>query len=324
MDQSLILNVAPPLDPEWLAHEETTGLLLPKPVAKDPQAAYSKQCKERNTQMLSGRDWHLTQGIVIYDSTVTATDGYQIPIRTYTIEDNTDDLIIYFHGGGLHVGDLDSEDLSCRRICKEASVTVISIDYRLISEVSPETALLDAWDAVVGITSSHTPRKLVVVGSSSGGQLAAQCSQIARGKPLSKPIDGLLLRGPVTVDASKDGRGVPQRFRAMHTSNSPLFSTSLLAHGSLADDKKTPNLPLQTESFAGLPKTFVQVCTNDIFYSDGICYAAALKEAGVDTKVDVVYGWPHTFWLKAPHLERALKAELDMIQGLKWLLDNTS
>jgi len=39
-------------------------------------------------------------------------------------------------------------------------------------------------------------------------------------------------------------------------------------------------------------------------------------------KVDVLHGWPHTFWLKAPQLERALEPEMDMIKGLKWLLKN--
>lgn len=324
MDQIYVLKIAPPLDPEWLAHEQKAGLLLPKPEVQDRQASYSKDCKERNSMMLSGRDSHLAVGIEIKDSIIAAKDGYHITIRTYSVTDaamNTNNLAIYLHGGGLHVGDLDSEDLSCRRICKEANITVISVAYRLIPQSSAKVSLSDAWDAVVKISSSYTPRKLLIIGSSSGAQLAAQCSQIARSKPLSKAIDGILLRGPVTVDASKDGSGVPARFREMHTSNHPSFSTSLLGYGSLADDVKTPDLPLQAENFAGLPKTFVQVCTNDIFYSDGICYAAALKQAGVPTKVDVIYGWPHTFWLKAPHLERALKAELDMVEGVKWLLE---
>lgn len=45
-----------------------------------------------------------------------------------------------------------------------------------------------------------------------------------------------------------------------------------------------------------------------------------LEEAGVEVKVDVVRGWPHTFWLKAPELERALEVEEEMVRGLGWLL----
>jgi acetyl esterase/lipase len=65
----------------------------------------------------------------------------------------------------------------------------------------------------------------------------------------------------------------------------------------------------------------IQVSTNDIYYSDGVCYAEALREAGVEVNLDVVEGWPHTFWLKAPYLERAVQAESDMIEGLRQLLE---
>jgi acetyl esterase/lipase len=57
-----------------------------------------------------------------------------------------------------------------------------------------------------------------------------------------------------------------------------------------------------------------------LYYSDGICYATALREAGVEIAVKVVHGWPHTFWLKAPQLDKALEADMDMIEGLKWLI----
>jgi hypothetical protein len=46
-----------------------------------------------------------------------------------------------------------------------------------------------------------------------------------------------------------------------------------------------------------------------------------LREAGVEASLDVVEGWPHTFWLKAPYLERAVQAESDMIEGLRQLLE---
>jgi hypothetical protein len=46
-----------------------------------------------------------------------------------------------------------------------------------------------------------------------------------------------------------------------------------------------------------------------------------LREAGVEVNLDVVEGWPHTFWLKAPYLERAVQAESDMIEGLRQLLE---
>ena len=59
---------------------------------------------------------------------------------------------------------------------------------------------------------------------------------------------------------------------------------------------------------------FVQVCDNDILRDDGLCYAEGLKRfGGVDVRVDVVEGWPHTFWLKA--------GEVEEMRGVRWVVD---
>jgi acetyl esterase/lipase len=104
---------------------------------------------------------------------------------------------------------------------------------------------------------------------------------------------------------------------------SEAFHTSLLSSAALNNDNRTTTpLPLEAEDLSGMPRHWIQVSTNDIYYSDGACYAEALTKAGVEVKLDVVEGWPHTFWLKAPYLERAVQAESDMIEGLRWLLED--
>lgn len=227
--------------------------------------------------------------------------------------------------GGLIVGDLDSEDTSCRRMCQDTNSVVYSVDYRLTPENSPSVSLDDAYDAFVAISRKESSR-LIVAGSSSGGQLAAQVAEMARDLKINpstamKAINGVLLRCPVTVDASEGGIHIPERFRGMHKSWNHSFDTTLLRLPTTGSNlKEASNLPLLASTFAGLPPTFVQVTTNDIYYSDGVCYSKALRDAGVPLKIDVVQGWPHTFWLKAPHLDRALRADLDMIDGLNWLL----
>jgi acetyl esterase/lipase len=335
MNTTLVLPEAPALYPAWIEYEKEAGLIGPTPLFQDyvdRQVTYSQACKARNAQMLAGRDKYLAEGMEIADSSIKARDGQQIPIRVYIPSDSingrvssgeNENLIIYYHGGGLKVGDLDSEDLSCRRICEEARVIVASVEYRLAPPWMPQKCLDDAYDAFLDISAGYpSPKRLILVGSSSGGQLAAQVAQLARDEPeaLKKTIDGMLLRCPVTVDASDGGIHIPKRFRSMHTSFTPSFETSLLKIYSDPARDNTPNLPLEAESFHDLPPTWIQVCTNDLYYSDGICYATALREAGVEIAVKVVHGWPHTFWLKAPQLDKALEADMDMIEGLKWLI----
>ena len=153
---SLILKSPPPLHPDWLAYEVTLGLnapestpdqiLQPAPLDYEKlQRNHSQACKERNARLLSGRDSHLDNGLLIQDTFIEANSLAEIclhiPIRSYKQVSTLDevpsltsspippqhDVVIYYHGGGLCVGDLDSEDLTCRRIVEALNCTVYSI-----------------------------------------------------------------------------------------------------------------------------------------------------------------------------------------------------
>ncbi|KAK0109965.1 hypothetical protein ONS95_002632 [Cadophora gregata] len=331
----LVFHTPPPLDPVWLAHEKSANLLAPAPVltsSSERQKLYADSCRKLNAELLAGRDKHLTEGIKIQDTSIESNSGtsnpVDVPIRSYTPAGTEPDaenvsIVIYFHGGGLYVGDLDSEDLTCRRICKSLNCTVYSVDYRLMPDHTASDALADAITAFRAITSSRKAGHWIVMGSSSGGQLAAQVPQHFLNKDGKSQIHGVLLRGPVTCDATDGKKNVPARFKEYHTSMSEAFFTSLLTNAAVNSQNRTKEpLPLEVEDLSGMPRHWIQVSTNDLYYSDGCCYAESLKWSGVDVKLDVVTGWPHTFWLKAPYLERAVQAERDMIEGLRWLLES--
>lgn len=336
---------APPLKAAWLAHEKANGLVNAPPPPEDHlvpqhtmiklrQEGYAKACREQNKRMMSesGRDCALLKDVLSETTSFTAIDGFEVPLRFYTPSDINfpQDYVIYYHGGGLCVGDLDSEDLACRRICKEVGIQVVSVGYRLVPVYSPDVALDDAWETFLlieqrrqmehlqRVDATMPPGNIFLVGSSSGGQLAAQVSQRARAA--GHDIGGLVLRCPVMVDAHHGGKDIPERFRHMHTSFTPSFETSLLRMDRCAFMQKPECLPLNAASFEGLPRTFLQLCTNDIYYSDGACYYEALREAGNDVNVQVWEGWPHTFWLKAPELKESLEADKEISRWLTFLL----
>lgn len=255
-------------------------------------------------------------------------------------------VILYIHGGGLLVGEADSEELTCRRLvkcCPPASRTrprtvLYSVGYRLMPAVPARTCVADVLSVLGAVRARHPAAagaRLLVVGSSSGGELAALATQAAA----LGTVQGVLLRCPVTVDAPGL---VPAPFRAWHFSASPApsgssvsslpsssssypFATSLLGPFHRSEprdglDRMPLECPPDDLRALRLPRTWIQVCTNDVLYSDGMCYAKLLQDAGVEVKVDVVSGWPHTFWLKAPHLDRALAAEEELLRGLAWVL----
>lgn len=327
------LKKAPPLDPAWLQHEREANLLAPKP-AMDPlarQPVYAAQCRERNGAMMApgARDHRLAQGISTQVAHVPSTlDGHAIPILQYARAAETEPeccwTAIYYHGGGLVVGEADSEDLTCRRIIKDTEaflpgLRLYSVGYRLQPAYPANTILQDCADAFDFVTRRHPRSKVLVVGSSSGGELAALVTQRAP----KGSFHGVALRCPVTSDAFSGREYVPEGLRGLHTSAwDRSFDTSLLGfmHRDVPRDG-LEKMPLEAgeESLKGMPRSWIQVCTNDVLYSDGACYARILRDAGVEVRTDVVWGWPHTFWLKAPHLQRAFEADTALLEGLAWM-----
>ncbi|KAK2006043.1 alpha/beta-hydrolase [Colletotrichum eremochloae] len=330
----LILNEAPPLDPAWLAYENEVSLQAPKKLHASPldrQPVYAEECRQLNARMLAPcAPYHDLSHISMQQlATASSLDGFAIPLLRFSdesIEPASKDngvVAIYYHGGGLYVGEADSEELSCRRIVHEsAGVTVYSVGYRLMPGFPASTCVSDSLDAFAHVRALHpSAKKFVLIGSSSGGQLAATVSQLApRGS-----FHGVVLRCPVTSDGGSSLDLVPEHLRHAYTSASPSFVTSLLGvFGRTVPRDGLDRMPLEAgaEELGGMPRTWIQVCSNDTLYSDGVCYAMALREAGAEVRVEVVRGWPHTFWLKAPGLARAVEAEREMMEGLRWVLES--
>lgn len=336
---SLFLAKAPPLHPSWLAHELTPAhaadmaLFPPNATTLERQSLYAAHCQSLTTSLTApgARDHHLLASL---SSKTTFTvpsplDGHPIPVVKYTRHPSSPTTtktttILYLHGGGLYVGDATSEELSILHMLTASpspdhAIEIYSPSYRLLPSHPASTAVSDCA-AVLDYLLTTIP-KLIISGSSSGGQLAALLSQLPG---IAPRLTGVLLRGPVTSDAFSGPSYVPPRFHKFHTSAvEPSFRNSLLGAMSRAVPRDgLPRMPLEAgeEELRGLPRTWMQVCTNDALYSDGVCYAMALEEAGVEVRVDVRGGWPHTFWLRAPGLGEAREAEGEMVRGLEWLI----
>ncbi|RSM03156.1 hypothetical protein CEP52_007509 [Fusarium oligoseptatum] len=296
--ETFVFKTAPPLDPAWLEYEEEVRQKGPPRVFNsvlERQPVYAQECRELNARMMApgARDYEFSQGIVKKEFTIPSSlDGFPIPILQLELEDDKssgpDVVIVYYHGGGLKVGEADSEELSY------------------------------CMDGFAAFGNQET--KTIVVGSSSGGQMAAAVTQAAS----KGSIHGLLLRCPVTADGPSGAEFIPESLRQYHTSVSSTFITSL--GGYLQRDAPRDGLdklPLEAtkDELEGHPRTWIQLASNDTIYSDGLCYAILLREMGIEAQVQVEMGWPHTFWLKAPHLAHALAAEKRMVEGLRWLLE---
>lgn len=191
--------------------------------------------------------------------------------------------LLYMHGGGWVVGGLDSHDFICIELASTLQVLVIAIDYRLAPEHPFPAAYEDCravWQAIQAGEGPHTPnlQRLVVIGDSAGGNLAAALCLGLRddGQPL--PHAQILiypgLGAPADSPSRRDCRDAP----LLNTADVDCYLT-LYLEGS--GKPSAYAMPLLAEDFSGLPKALVAVAQFDPLRDDGMLYAERLQAAGV-------------------------------------------
>jgi len=219
-----------------------------------------------------------------------------IPIRVYrpigVAADAQVPALVYFHGGGWVIGDLDTHDVLCRQITAAAGLEVIAVDYRLAPEHKFPAAADDAWAATRWVVANAgrlgvDATRIAVGGDSAGGNLAAVVALMARdaGAP-SIAFQALLY--PVTEVGTETGsyRSFADGYLLTRESMSWFFDHYLKS----ADDAKDWRVsPLRAPSLKGLPPALIVTAGFDPLRDEGEAYARALREAGV--RVDYIcYG----------------------------------
>lgn len=220
-------------------------------------------------------------------------------------------LLVYFHGGGWVLGDLETHDALCRLLCEQAGVAVLNVDYRLAPE-HPFPAAVD--DAVGAFRWAHAnaerlgvdPARIAVGGDSAGGNLAAVIAQQAVAarrdggdgsgdNDRASPVPAYqLLFAPVTDLAA--------RSRSYTLFGSGYFLTAAqmawYAGHYLADpdDAFDPRVsPLRAEDLTGLPPAYVAVGGFDVLRDEVVAYATRMREAGVRVALRVHPSLIHPF-----------------------------
>ncbi len=241
-------------------------------------------------------------------------------------------LVVLFHGGGFAVGSPDQFTAVGRALVELYGAVCVAPAYRLVPEHAFPTSALDAWDNLCYVAANadsifraDPARGFVVGGASSGGNLAAVVTQLAKDRNLSPALTGQFLSVPLIMWKES----VPPKYRDIYLSldqiGDPLHppaSMRATVERYNPDVKSLYFSPLNSKSGqAGLPPTYIQACGLDCILDDSLIYNDILKENGVKTKMDLYPGLPHGFWLFMPTLESSLEAMADTVQGLGWLLN---
>jgi len=217
--------------------------------------------------------------------------GGDIPLRIYTpVAAGADSLpvLVYFHGGGFVIGDLDTHDGLCRQFANEGGFRVIAVDYRLAPEHKFPAALDDALAAVIWIEANASKlgvdaNRIAVGGDSAGGALAAEVTQLAKAKGGPK-IAFQLLMFPVTQIGNETAS--MREFAIGYFLDKPTLDWFFGHYIPPGTDRIDPRVsPLNARDFKGLPPAYVMLGGFDPLHDEGLAYANKLRDAGVRAEV---------------------------------------
>ncbi len=221
--------------------------------------------------------------VVARDFTIAGPGGF-IPVRLYTPPGALPPgpCLVYFHGGGWVIGDLDTHDAHCRRLASYSGGRILAVDYRLAPE-NPFPAGHDDALAATRWVFDHAaeigadPARIGVGGDSAGGNLAASVAIDLRADP-ARRLKFQLLIYPATTPV--------QRTASRETFDGPVLSKAVMAffEKALAAAGHPDALraaPAQVGDLSGLPTAMVVTAGFDPLQDEGRDYAQALEAAGV-------------------------------------------
>ncbi|MGV1047111.1 MAG: alpha/beta hydrolase [Solirubrobacterales bacterium] len=207
-------------------------------------------------------------------------------------------LLVYFHGGGWVIGDLDTHDDVCRFLAAAAGIAVLSVDYRLAPEHPFPAAVEDGWDAFTWALANAAalgadPARIAVGGDSAGGNMATVVSVRARDEGGALPAMQLLLY-PVT-DSADDPRSRLLFADGFLLTKGDMdhFEGYYLPPGSDIDDPRVS--VLKAPDLSGLPPAYVATAGFDPLRDEGEAYAQRMREAGVRVALRRYRGLIHGF-----------------------------
>jgi acetyl esterase len=278
-----------------------------------PTTAVMDLMKEHNIPMPPAKSDTVGQSIPV--------KGGSIHARIYTPKEGNGPfpVIVYYHGGGWVIADLDTYNASAQGLCEQAKAVVISVHYRQAPEHKFPAAHEDAFAAYEWVVANAASlkgdaKKIAVVGESAGGNLAANVSIMARDKGIQAPVYQVLVYPVASNNMNSESY---QKYAAAKPLNKPMmgwFAGKYLPSMQTAAD---PRIALVNANLKGLPPTTIITAEIDPLHDDGAALSEKLKSAGVEVDYKDYSGVTHEFFGMATVVPQAKDAQAYAADKLK-------
>jgi acetyl esterase len=244
---------------------------------------------------------------------VEDVDADGVPARFYRDSDGGP-VLVYAHGGGWVMGDLETHDGLCRHLARASGWAVLAVDYRLAPE-SPFPAAVEDVSTAVGWARRHGA--VALAGDSAGGQLAAVVARRERdaGRPVAAQVLICPALDPDMAYPDLDDYG-------LHTDEMRFFWDAFAPAPVARSD---PDLnPFRVADLSGLPPAVVITAELDVLHDEGERYAAALLAAGVPVVSVRHQGVNHNFVRKLALFDAAHVAVAEIATALRVFWDGAT
>lgn len=303
----------PNLHPEMQAViEQLVALSGPTPLTKlTPQQA-RKAPSAADAAMATMKKFNIPTPPSTAD-TMSRTVAPGVKVRVYTPKSGTAPypVIVYYHGGGWVIANLDTYDASVRSLSEQTGAVVVSVAYRQAPEFKFPTAHNDSF-AAYQWTLAHTadlkgdPKRIAVAGESAGGNLACAVSLMARDKKVALPKHQLLVYPIAGYDLNTPSYQANTQTKPL---NKDLMAWFFKYYLRTPADGKSPLIDLVHANLKGLPPTTLITDEYDPLMSEGKLLADNLQKAGVAVKYQNYEGVTHEFFGMAAVVPEAKQAQ---------------
>lgn len=289
-----------PSEPEILAFIERSNAIVPDALWEGPPSAQREGYRRYCAALRRPRP----EGIEVWDRLLDRREG-RLPLRFYRPKTaaETLPLLIYLHGGGWMVGDLESHDDICAELAERCRVAVLAVDYRLAPEHPYPAAQEDclaalAWARGEAATLGIDPARILLAGDSAGGNLAAGTTLRLR-DGAGPQVQGQVLIYP-SLGEVRDGGSFAEMAEApmLTTASMLVYRHHYSGGGRIAADSYMR--PLTAANLSGLPPAYISGAYFDPLRDDASDYARRLREAGVPAELTIEPQMVHSY-LRARH-----------------------